>query len=68
MVETTNGHRLGLSLFTAILVIPLIGCGLAIYFNDMRWLVLLALWIVFMEAAFVMIPVAALIVSWWLGR
>lgn len=58
----------GNAICVALMIAPLIGCVLAIQFDHMGWLVLLALWIVFMEGAFVLIPAAYLFVSWWLGR
>lgn len=68
MNVTWQDRWAGNAIVVAILVIPLIACGLAIYFDDMRWLVFLALWVVFMEGAFVMIPLAAWLVAGWLGR
>lgn len=58
----------GNAIFTLVLAIPLLGCVLAIYFRDMTWLVLLAPLFVLMEGAFVLIPLAWIIVAWILGK
>jgi fatty acid desaturase len=58
----------GNALVAYILAIPLLGCVAAVHFDHMGWLALLALWFVFMEGAFVMIPLAYLVVAYLLGR
>lgn len=58
----------GNALCVYLLIIPLVGCVMAVQFDHMGWLVLLALWVVFMEGAFVMIPLAYLVVAYLLGR
>lgn len=57
----------GNAIFAACLAIPFLGCVLAVYFHDMTWLVLLAPLGVFMEGAFVLVPLAWLIVSFITG-
>ena len=53
----------GGAIFGACLAIPLLGCALAIHFDNMNWLVLLAPLIVFMEGAFLLIPLAWVVVA-----
>lgn len=52
----------GLVVFAACLLIPLFGCGMAVYTLNSEWLVLLAPLIVFMEGAFLLGPLAFFVV------
>lgn len=57
----------GLVLFCMCFIVPLIGCVLAVVFQSIWWLVLLAPLIVFMEGGLFLIGLAVIIVSWIIG-
>lgn len=64
MNDAWQARLSGNAILVACLVIPLLGCVLAVYFKDMNWLVLLAPLIVFMEGAFVLGGIAWFVVAY----
>ncbi len=67
MSEAKPDQWKGNAILAACIAIPLLGCVLAVYFRDTNWLMLLAPLIVFMEGAFILIPLALFIVSYLIG-
>jgi hypothetical protein len=57
-MDTTKSNWQGGVIFAACLLIPLLGCALAVYFKEPGWMVLIVPLIVFMEGAFVLMPLA----------
>lgn len=68
MTETLKARLTGNAILAACLIIPFIGCVLAVYFKDMNWLVLLAPLIVFMEGAFVLGGIAWFVVAYLIAN
>lgn len=64
MIPAINGT----AIFTACLLIPLIGCILAVTFQSILWLILLIPLMVFMEGGIFLIALAIVVVGFLVGN
>lgn len=60
-MDTAKSNWRGGVIFAACLLIPLLGCALAVYFKEPMWIWLIVPLIVFMEGAFLLMPLAWLV-------
>lgn len=63
-VKLVLSKGLGNIILAAYIVVPVLGCVLAVYFKSMAFLVLLTPLIIFMEGAFILGPVCFMIVDY----